>query len=361
MQHATNRPRAHSESEIPTPSRADMELQPMGTQAEASLHSVDETAVPSQQEILTTPAIEPRTLHDLRASGSSNTVAIPELAISAEAAIGIPTSDRPFAKEATTPEQERIPTTVIPKWQPRSTSKRLDSHTTTHKSHPIEPEESRPVKQRTHSPTHEGPTSSRECYLEIYRSRLLQPNPDQFCSILGRERDFRATLTHPISGGDMVSYPWTPSDIELVWGCKRDILVIEDVDIRCILALDAKFNLDPKFFLQYVGSKGLGAPQQFLDDARWPDHGSHLADEGMAGSWCVTSGRINGDFPWQMYEPLLTAWQSALKVVNRDKVTNAKRPWWQGTCRQSDQGFEHQIRSTVACYCLSNELRKLRP
>jgi hypothetical protein len=164
---------------------------------------------------------------------------------------------------------------------------------------------------------------------------------DEFYSVLGRKREFRAfVLSEEHSGCSN----WTPWRIKPELRGERDILLIEDADIECIMSLDAEVNFDPWFVLSYMDYCELSEEPRLPWEERY-----HRTDTGMAGSWYVLPCVIEGMDP-------PTFWACA-------EATNAERPWWMEACRQSSHTpyTLPRVTSQIACYCLSEHRRKLRP
>ena len=71
---------------------------------------------------------------------------------------------------------------------------------------------------------------------------------------------------------------------------KLEIILVENVDVRCLVALDAAYQLDPQFLLAYTGAGD--------------KHSSHIeaaADPAnMAGKWYTTEISMLLQFLWQV-------------------------------------------------------------
>jgi hypothetical protein len=239
-----------------------------------------------------------------------------------------------------------------------STPERWDSSGTPREVPPV----SAPIEHSTRRSTLRSIAPNLEDFFEKYKSKMEPSDFDKFRSTLGRERDFWGSL---LTGDprDVYEYRrWTPSMAKQLRQQKRDILLIEDADINCIMALDAEFSLDPQFILNYVGCGQFSS--NYKERHNQDQYGGqyHRANMGMAGSWYVTCCKIQGEFPWRSCDPPRTAWQSVPKFWDRGRATNAKRPWWSEACRQLGPVEPNtEIESKIACYCLSDNLRKLRP
>jgi hypothetical protein len=129
-------------------------------------------------------------------------------------------------------------------------------------------------------------------------------------------------------------------------GLQAGTLLIEDADIECILALDVKFNLDPRFIVSYVDYDQSSPPFE---------HKSYRADGCITGSWYVNRGTTKAAFS----VPPRAAQRSFPKC---GEVTNAKCPWWREACRQEDSsdGKDICVTSKIAWYRLSGDISKLR-
>ena len=188
---------------------------------------------------------------------------------------------------------------------------------------------------------------------------------DEFRSTLSRKRDFRALLFPFLN--DAESFPfresvWTPrlSGLRELKNPWRGTLLIEDADIECILALDAEYGLDPQFIVSYVGRS------YALD--RWDTSFGHPTcpkDASIVRNWYLTSGTTFGPFSRRWHNPSRTARRGMPKFFDRGEATNGKRPWWGEACRQIcheefREGEHFFVDSKIACYCLSDDLRKLR-
>ena len=187
-----------------------------------------------------------------------------------------------------------------------------------------------------------------EGFFAKYKNMVRPETFGEFRSILGRERNFRAQFT-----GRFQRFLWKPSMMISFRELNAGTLLIEDADIECILALDAKFNLDPRFIVCYVNY------YRFREQSNPPSkHQSYRPDGCMTGSWYVNGGTTIAAFS----VPPRAAQRSFPKFFNRGEVTNAKCPWWREACRQqgSTDGKDICVTSKIACYRLSNDLSKLR-
>jgi hypothetical protein len=192
---------------------------------------------------------------------------------------------------------------------------------------------------------------------------MSPPAFTQFRSLVGCERHFRARLWQRLGDHSNVFSIWTPSEKNALKVHNRDVLLIEDVDIRCLLAIDAEFNLDPKFILSYTK----GTARGFQSPA--PRDECHQTETGSAGSWYTTADHITNDTemtPGRWLHLYKSPWQRNPENQGRDKEPSAKLALWQESCKQirpiSLLGSQIEFFTSVsACYCLSDSLRKLRP
>lgn len=203
---------------------------------------------------------------------------------------------------------------------------------------------------------------SHEEFFKKFKDIVLEEEFDGFRSTLGRRREFQAAIWHRISGS-FRSRLWTPTFTRYQDESKPAVLMIEDVDIRCIMSLDADFDIDPQFFANYAGykHKTLMGRRSFLLDKY------HQSDTGIAGSWYVMVGWTEGHYSWKKDDPHSVprdAWRKVSKPWKRDRSYGADRPWYDELHRnflsnnaQANQPFK----TVIACYCLSDSLRKLRP
>jgi hypothetical protein len=197
-----------------------------------------------------------------------------------------------------------------------------------------------------------------ESFYEKYKTMVQPARLDEFRSTLGRKRHPRAYMYEDkdcTNGGR----PWffSPLSAKGLRQKERCTLLVEDVDIEWISVLDAEFGLDPQFIVRYVGYS------HFLDPSFPPfGHASCRNDAGMAGNWYINRGTTYGKFSRRWHDPSRTARRGVPKSFDRAEAIDEIRPWWGEACRQerfpdSEQFF---VRSKIACYCLSDDLRKLR-
>ena len=91
-------------------------------------------------------------------------------------------------------------------------------------------------------------------FFQKYKELVPKHEWEAFCSLITRERDYQATLFSKIFDGYLCGY-WMGTGEQLDQH-SDDILLIEDLDISCILALDVQFDLDPNSSSVTLVSKG---------------------------------------------------------------------------------------------------------
>jgi hypothetical protein len=323
---AMKRPRAHSDPGSLAFGREDMELQPMGAPAQDSMG----TDVPA-----TTPA-EPQCRLSEDATGGADSTSI-----------GVAMEVPPVSSSAGSSVQPSAQQNAIPG---RAVSKRATAEVGTTEIL---------VGSRI-----DGHKRFFQKYNDIVPSSELK----EFRSLVGRERDFKAHLWQPYSASKerglwtKTDDPWTPSRLQKLKDTDHGVLVIEDVDIRCLDALDAVFGLDPAFLVRYVSS----AERVRRPFSNQPD-GYHQTETGMSGTWYITNAKAacNSSWPTNNSSPHLpTVLQRSYKLFKDDKTWKKDSPWWQEPCRRGrslETDGKDAIISVIACYCLSENFRKPPP
>jgi hypothetical protein len=422
------RARASSDPGTPFRGREDLELQPMGSHAEASVqNAVGELVATNPPEIAAPPSAEPLQRIAILDPRAPRSTTIPEQEKLVPSAVGTSTSARPSAEEAAIPGQQETLTRITPSSEPTLVSGQSGSHqtylpsqengtpglkntplfsteqhNTPGQEHSIDlPLETPPLESSAEprvqpstpqdappgradlagaaspiTPQAEPKTSAAarktgapdlEAFFENYKSIMPQSEFDEFRSTLSRKRNFRALrfLYKYSEHGETTHFresKWAPRvpgrTIRTSKNPWRGTLLIEDADIECILALDAEYGLDPRFIVRYVGHSHFGEPSSHT----FIGHSSCGNDAGMVGNWYVTSGITFGAFSRRWHDPSRTAQRGILRLFDRGEATNRERPWWGEACRQhcpldAEQSF---VESKIACYCLSDDLRKLR-
>jgi hypothetical protein len=390
----------------------------MGSHAEASVqNAVGETAATNPTEIAAPPSTEPLqtiAILDSRAPRSTTTPMASEQEKLVPSAVGNSTSARPSAEEAAIPGRQETLTRIIPSSEPTLVSGQSGSHhtylpsqedgtpgledvplfsteqdNTPGQDHPIdfplespssEPSaESRvqpsmprdvppgrgdlvgvasPIsphaEPETRAAAQKNGTPDLERFFEKYKRMVRSSRFDEFRSILGRKRNSRSLLftyrdckdddeTKYHNFFDVLELPWKPRQVGQL---RSGIILIEDADIECLLALDSKFGLDPRFIVRYVDYS------HFLEPSHPPfGHTSCRNDAGMAGTWYTTSGTS-------------AYWYDSSRTAQRGiaEATNGNNPWWGEAYRKHCLSVEGKftVTSRIACYCLSDDLRKLR-
>lgn len=442
--HTTRRSRASSDPGPPVSGREDLELQPMGIHAGASVqNAVGEMAATNPPEIAAPPLTEPLqtvAILDSRAPRSTAITTTLEQGDLVPSAVGTSTSARPSAGETATPGQHGILTKIIPSPEPTLVSGQsgphqtyfpsqengtpgleditrlstiatlmrplaesslfsAEQHNTPGQEHsidlpletpPLEPSAEPRVQPSTPqvappgradstgaaspiTPQAELETSASarktgapdlEVFFEKYKSIVPQSEFDEFRSTLSRKRNFRALrfLDHCEDSEFLAAafrvLKWTPRELDRTFPPWRGTLLIEDADIECILALDAEYGIDPLFIVRYVGnSHSLKLWHTSFGDS------SCRTNASMEGNWYITSGIIPGASPRRWHDPSRTAQRGISKFFDRGEATDGKRPWWGEACRRTCFEEFPDVKvffARIACYCLSDDLRKLR-
>lgn len=189
-----------------------------------------------------------------------------------------------------------------------------------------------------------------EEFFQKYRELVPKHDWEAFRSLISRERKFQATLfrglSRPYSG---LSWRFTMG--EWLDPCSDSILLIEDVDIRCILALDDQFDFDPQFILSYAGLKG----EHDHDPLYTPNHESRKSSRGTKGSWYRIDGSAGPYASLQTVDSRSPVRRMDSMFWKRGQTSKMERPWCQEACRQR---CTYGVQSVIACYCLSDSLRE---
>lgn len=139
---------------------------------------------------------------------------------------------------------------------------------------------------------------------------------------------------------------------------KMEVIVVEDVDVRCLVALDAAYQLDPQFLLAYTG----------VGDKHSPDLEAVNDPTDMAVKWYVTEMSMLLEFPWQVEDSRIVEkfakmekpWYTTLLPSRHTAGTEATKPWWKEAVRTDCRLTITTVRSKIACYCLTDKLRESR-
>jgi hypothetical protein len=305
---AMKRPRAHSDPGSLAFGREDMGLQPMGAPAQDSMG----TDVPA-----TTPA-EPQCRLSEDATGGADSTSI-----------GVAMEVPPVSSSAGSSVQPSAQQNAIPG--------RADSTGATAKVCTTE------ILVRSGIDDHKR-------FFQKYNDIVPPSELKEFRSLVGRERDFKAHLWQPYSASKerglwtKTDDPWTPSRLQKLKDTDHGVLMIEDVEIRCLDALDA-------------------VRRPFSNQ---PD-GYHQTETGMSGTWYMTNAKAacHSSWPTNNSSPHLpTVLQRSYKLFKGDKTRRKDSPWWQEPCRRGrslEKEGKDAIISVIACYCLSENLRKSPP
>lgn len=129
-----------------------------------------------------------------------------------------------------------------------------------------------------------------------YRSLLTAEEFDNFFARLGKNRASRESRYYVSSVDGKLkvehdcydeSHTHRSHDADL---SKMEIMLVEDVDVRCLIALNATFPLDPQLMLAYTG----------VGDKHSPDLDAKVVRADMTRKWYVTEMSMLLEFPWQV-------------------------------------------------------------
>ena len=230
---------------------------------------------------------------------------------------------------------------------------------------PIEAQVTTPPTRSVSEPESPGPVpndmaSDTERFFRKYSRLMPPPEFNEFRSMIGRERKFQAQLWRHLSDGFYGASEWTPSSVHDLDTRNQDILLIEDVDVRCVMALDTAFDLDPQFILSYAGFRK-AAEFRYIPT---PVDNFHYTGTEYSRSWYTMVGKVEGGCSWRTDGSKALPrkeWQSDLKLWKHRGASGVNRPWCQEARRQGvpNQGSRnHSFTSIVACYSLSKTLRE---
>lgn len=132
---------------------------------------------------------------------------------------------------------------------------------------------------------------------------------------------------------------------------KIGLLLIEDVDITWLSAVDGMFHLDPRFLLAYVSRQAennIFANESLRSGPPPP----------ARGLWYTSDTRVHKKPSWGVVKP-----QRPVLLRCRPDGHNG-RPvscdWWEEPLRQEAWGDGLKFISRIGCYCLSEKARKSR-
>ena len=139
---------------------------------------------------------------------------------------------------------------------------------------------------------------------------------------------------------------------------KMETILVEDVDVRCLVALDATYQLDPQFLLAYTS----------VGDKRSPDLEAAAGPADLAGKWYTAEISMLLEPPWfiedsmmlKMFADMDKPWYRSLLARPDDTETEVAKPWWKEEIRTDNNSVGTKIRSKIACYCLTDKLRESR-
>jgi hypothetical protein len=365
----------------------------MSSKAEASVRlSVDEwaalegvkiqtsnnLAAPNAPQIdatTSTESLQTTTAPDPGAVRSVTTSTIRESETQVRVTIDTSTSARSSAEEASPPGPEETAARATQGRQPTGLSPQSDDHVL---GQGTESPELGPFARfcafAEMPPTRPLKNTERnlEDFFEQYRSIVKPRMFDKFCATLGRKRNFRASLMDGTRHRRGYQSSWKPSEAKDLREYASieglNILLIEDVDIDCIMALDSEFGLDSRFILHYMSRIHFSSnPLEELQTEGVPNggHGAHeahfhRADPSIAASWYVTACKMEGELALRSCDPSRTAWQSVSKFLDRGEAIDQEVPWWAEDIRQFVGSVDGPLKilSKMACYCLSEDTRK---
>jgi hypothetical protein len=99
----------------------------------------------------------------------------------------------------------------------------------------------------------EKKTPDLEAFFGKYSGIVPQSELAEFRSLISREQNSKAERFRRCDVAAYGGSEWSPSKVHELDRDSISILLIEDVDVRWIMALDAEFDLDPHLILSYAG------------------------------------------------------------------------------------------------------------
>lgn len=201
-----------------------------------------------------------------------------------------------------------------------------------------------------------------EPFFDPYHSLLTVEEFEKFLTLVGQNRASRESRYY-VSSGDgklgcergrnLRTHTQRSRDADL---SKMEIMLVEDVDTRCLMALDANYHLDPQFVLAYAD----------VGDKHSPDLDATADPTDMAGKWYVTEMSMSLDFPWQVgdsravkkFSTMDEPWYTNLFRGRHTAGTWLVNPWWGESVREEFDYANTKVRSKIACYCLTDKLRE---
>jgi hypothetical protein len=181
-----------------------------------------------------------------------------------------------------------------------------------------------------HASTQKTSVHNEEEFFNKYRVIVPKQEWEEFRSVISRKRNFQVRIVDEKGDLHVKDNSWTSATeiAEDLTRLKHGVLLIEDADFDCILALDFQFNLDPLFLLSYTG---LRKDVEFCHIPT-PHGKNHKFNTGKMGNWY----RIDCSMTrYGLVEPdnLKTpAWQMTSELWKRGNASNNNRPWCQEAC-----------------------------
>lgn len=202
-----------------------------------------------------------------------------------------------------------------------------------------------------------------EAFLNKYRSLVSPEEFVRFHNLASKTRPSRCYRCFISSKAGRLEYeyghnaltnPQRSQDADL---SKMEIILVEDVDVWLLVALEATYQLDPQFLLAYTGT----------GDKYSPDFEATTDPTDMAGKWYTTEISMSLEHQWEVEDSdmvkMLTyvgrPWYKSLHVRLDDTETEAAMPWWKEAIRTDGGLTRTTVRSKIACYCLTDKLREL--
>lgn len=201
-----------------------------------------------------------------------------------------------------------------------------------------------------------------EAFFNKYRSLLSPEEFGRFSDLVSKTRPSWGRRCFVSSSTGKLSYEYgsiARMDIRRSRAAdlsKMEIIFVEDVDVRLLVALDTAYHLDPQFLLAY---KGAG-------DKHSPDFETTSGPADMAGKWYITEISMLLEDPWHLEDSnnpskiytRVEPWFTNLFRRRHATGTDFVSPWWKEPVR-TEVNFSHtKVSSKIACYCLTDKLRE---
>ena len=201
-----------------------------------------------------------------------------------------------------------------------------------------------------------------EAFFDKYRSLLPSEEFDKFRDLVGRTRPGRTSRYFFTSSSGKLGYEYLPSvrtqaerskNADL---SKMEIVLVEDVDEACLVALDTVYQLDPEFLLAYTS----------MGDKHSRDFEATADPADMTGKWYVAEMAISVGYPWlteesrfvKKYNTSNRPLYKTLLAGRHATERGALKPWWEEEIRTGNFLLSTKVRSKIACYCLTDKLRE---